>query len=173
MTYEPGEEARHCGRGDVATLVAGFVSGQTLAQIADALGVSVSTVQRRHRDPMVLRAISEARRDSARRVSGQLANLESKAVRGLDELLDDPEPRVRLQAITLVLNASRAQRRAADDMPVPLEHTAGDDPRADQKLSRLMSPAAWKVSPADLEGLFGEAGESTDGASPFQGDDDE
>ncbi len=90
-------------RGDVTALVAAAVAGQSLAAMAGAAGVSVSTVQRRLREPEIADAIRDARAQQRMERLGQLNELGARAVERLGQLLDAEQPVVALRAISLVL----------------------------------------------------------------------
>jgi AcrR family transcriptional regulator len=85
--------------GDEAALVAAAVRGATLAEIAEEAGVSVSTVQRRLRDPEVVGAIAEGRAHKQREALGRLNEDLNTAVARLRELVTHEDPRIALNAI--------------------------------------------------------------------------
>ena len=93
------------GKGDLPALVAAAVAGRTLTEVARASGVSVSTVQRRLRDPDVVEAVRDAKSQQRQERLGQLSELSARSIRRLGELVDDDHPLVALRAITLVLTA--------------------------------------------------------------------
>ena len=61
--------------GDLEELVAGAVAGQSLTQIAAAAGMSVSTVQRRLKEPEVAALVNEARAQHRQEALGRLSGL--------------------------------------------------------------------------------------------------
>ncbi len=136
-------------KGDVAGVVAGFVAGLSLAEIAEAAGCSVSSVQRRRRHPGVRQMIHDARAEQRRQVLGQLGAARSKAILVLADLLDDDQPRVRLAAANLVLSQALRYEVMAEPEP-ELEHTTGTDPGADRMLLETMGEDAWSLAPALL-----------------------
>lgn len=93
------------GKGDLTALVAALVAGRTLHEVARAAGVSVSTVQRRMREPEVAEAVREARNQQRQERLGQLSELSARSVNRLGELIDDDNAVVALRAIGLVLTS--------------------------------------------------------------------
>jgi flavin-dependent dehydrogenase len=91
------------GRGDIEAMIAAAVAGRALPQIAAAGGVSVSTVQRRLREPEVAEAILQARVLQRQERLGQLNDLSARAVTRLGELINAEHPVVALRAIGLLL----------------------------------------------------------------------
>jgi AcrR family transcriptional regulator len=86
-----------------AALVAAAVDGMNLAGIANAAGVSVSTVQRRLRTPEMRRQISDARSRLRDEAVGKLAQARGRALERLSEMVADEDSNVALRAIALVL----------------------------------------------------------------------
>jgi hypothetical protein len=86
-----------------AAIVAALMGGATRAEAAKAGNVSASTVQRRLREPEFKRMLRQADSEVVKAAAHQLAGHASKAVSTLAELLDDPEPKVRLQAADKLL----------------------------------------------------------------------
>ncbi len=134
------------GKGDVVALIAGFVSGQSLQAIATQTGLSVSTVQRRRRDPYVRQAIAAAMLDRRRQVLGRLGEIRYQALEELAELLHDQDPMVRLRAVTVVLSQCLRYEQSGLEDP-GLEHSSGADPGAELLLSEQMSDRAWDIDP--------------------------
>lgn len=89
-----------------AALVAAAVEGLSLAGIAEAAGVSVSTVQRRLRLPEIRRQISESRSRLRDEAVGQLGHVRLRALNRLSEIVEDDDPKIALRAIALVLTNS-------------------------------------------------------------------
>jgi AcrR family transcriptional regulator len=98
-------------QGDEAALIAGAVAGWSYAEIAAAAGVSISTVQRRLRDPEVLAAVQEGRRQQRRQAVGRVNERVPLAMQRLGELLLDEDPQIALKAIALLVGS--ASRLAA------------------------------------------------------------
>ncbi len=86
-------------KGDEASLVAAAVRGGTLSEIAAEAGVSISTVQRRLRDPDIEVAICEGRTQQQREAVGRLNADLNGAIMRLRELVQHEDPRVALSAI--------------------------------------------------------------------------
>ncbi|MFL6158429.1 MAG: hypothetical protein ACJ72D_20245 [Marmoricola sp.] len=97
--------------GDEAALVAAAVRGATLTEIGEEAGVSVSTVQRRLRDPEIVEAIAEGRAHKQREALGRLSQDLNAAVDRLRELVMHEDPRVALTAIDkLITHAHKLSR---------------------------------------------------------------
>jgi DNA-binding Lrp family transcriptional regulator len=92
--------------GDVEALVAAAVLGKPLAEIASLAGISVSTVQRRLKEPEVVAAINETRGRHRTEALGRMTHLRTQALDRLHELLGDEDPGIALRAVTLVLTTS-------------------------------------------------------------------
>ena len=114
--------------GDSEALVAAAVLGKPLTKIASLAGVSVSTVQRRLKEPEVKAAITEARGHHRAEALGRMTDLRTQALERLEDLLGDDDASVALRAVTLVLTTSTrferdyelAERVAAlESPPVP------------------------------------------------------
>lgn len=90
-------------KGDEAALIAGAVAGRSHAEIAVAAGVSVSTVQRRLRDPQIVAAVQDGRTQQSREAVGRLNDRMPVAIERLGELVMSEDPHVALRAIGMVL----------------------------------------------------------------------
>lgn len=96
-------------QGDLPTLIAHVAVGQSLSAAARAAGMSVSTAQRRLRDPVVQAAIAESQADLVRQVLGRFRDLRNQALDRLSEYLaGGSEPGVVLRAAELVLRHATA-----------------------------------------------------------------
>jgi AcrR family transcriptional regulator len=93
-------------KGDEAALIAGAVEGGSYAEIAAAAGVSVSTVQRRLRDPAVVAAVQEGRTQQRREAVGRLNERVSPAIDRLGELVMDEDAAIALRTIGLLLGSA-------------------------------------------------------------------
>lgn len=91
---------------DLGRLIPAAASGGTLRQIAEAAGVSPSTVQRRLRDPAVREMIAQARKDAVTHVVAALAEARSVAAQRLRALIDSEDDGMALRASTAVLRYS-------------------------------------------------------------------
>jgi AcrR family transcriptional regulator len=108
-------------KGDEGVLIAAAIAGKTLDEIAAESDVSVSTVQRRLRDPEITSAVNEGRADRQRQAVGRLNADLNEAKDRLRELVHHEDPAVALRAIDkLIANAHRFNRAldlAAQDQP--------------------------------------------------------
>jgi AcrR family transcriptional regulator len=97
-----------------AEMVAAAVAGRTLTEIAAAAGASVSTVQRRLRDPDIMERVRQARSQHRQEALGQLTSLRSRALERLHDLLEGDDPALVLGTATLVLSTATKFDRVAD-----------------------------------------------------------
>lgn len=102
------------GKGDEAALVAAAVSGRSLAEIAAAGGVSVSTVQRRLQVPEVARLVQDGRTQQRRQLIGGLNRLAELSMHRLEELVAHEDPGIAVRAISLVLSSSQQLARVVE-----------------------------------------------------------
>lgn len=106
-------------KGDEGALIAAAVAGKTMEEIGQIANVSVSTVQRRLRDPEIAAAIAEGRADHRRQAVGQLNEDLHDAISRLRDLVGHEDPAIALRAIDkLIAHAyrfNRAQDLAATD----------------------------------------------------------
>jgi hypothetical protein len=103
--------------GNTAEMVSTLVLGGSLTEAAIAGAVSVSTVQRRLRDPEIAQMIAEARSEMAREAIGRIRSLRHKALQKLDALIEDDElsPTLLLRVLDLVLRYAVAADRDAHE----------------------------------------------------------
>src|SRR3954468_8885271 len=95
-------------KGDEGALIAAAVAGKSLEDIAQIADVSVSTVQRRLRDPEIAAAIREGRADHQRQAVGQLNEDLNDAITRLRDLVGHEDPAIALRAIDkLIAHAHR------------------------------------------------------------------
>lgn len=95
-------------KGDEGALIAAAVAGRSLEDIARIADVSVSTVQRRLRDPEIAAAIREGRADHQRQAVGQLNEDLTQAITRLRDLVGHEDPSIALRAIDkLIAHAHR------------------------------------------------------------------
>jgi uncharacterized protein involved in type VI secretion and phage assembly len=100
-------------KGDLATLIAHVAVGQPLAASARAAGMSLSTAQRRLREPATQAAIAEAYADHTRQTAGRFRDLRTQALDRLGEYLAGAgDPKVVLRAAELALRYSAASDNA-------------------------------------------------------------
>ncbi len=97
------------GSGSVPELVVAIASGRSLAAAAVVADMSVSTAQRRLREPEVLDAVQEARVDLTRQALGRVRGLRDVALDRVGEVLaGDYGPAFTLRAAELVLRHAAA-----------------------------------------------------------------
>lgn len=100
-------------KGNLGVLIAHVAVGQPLATSARAAGMSLSTAQRRLREPATQAAIAEAYADHSRQTAGRFRDLRSQAMDRLGEILaGEHEPQVVLRAIEVALRHSAASDNA-------------------------------------------------------------
>ncbi len=103
-------------KGDEAALIAAAASGQSHVEIAAAAGVSISTAQRRLRDPEITAAVQEARTEQRLQMAGRLNQVMAAAIQTLGELVLHDDPRIALRAIGIVMgNAQQFAATAQSD----------------------------------------------------------
>jgi len=112
--------------GSTEEIIAAAIIGQSLREMANAAGVSISTAQRRLRQPEVQNAIREGRRSQRAEVTGRLAALRVAALEALARLVVDPDPRVALRAASLILGNS-ARFDQLNDLDERIAELEADD----------------------------------------------
>ncbi len=90
-------------KGDEPGLIAAAVAGRSLVEIAAAGDVSLSTAQRRLRDPEIVAAIHDGRSQQRREAVGKLNTELQSAIDRAGELVGHEDPNVALRAVGLVL----------------------------------------------------------------------
>jgi hypothetical protein len=127
--------------GNIAELIVAIASGQSHKEAAAAAGMSISSVQRRLREPQIAAAVEQALVDLTRQAQGRIRSLRGLALDRLTEILTSRgDPTHTLRAADLVLrNASAAdnawlhQRLAFLEQQLTQEpEDAADDARGDQ-----------------------------------------
>ena len=117
-------------KGDEAALIAAAASGQSHAEIAAAAGVSISTAQRRLRDPEITAAVQEARTEQRLQMAGRLNQVMAAAIGTLGELVLHDDPRIALRAIGIVMgNAQQFAASAQSDerlRQLEVQHVGGE-----------------------------------------------
>lgn len=118
-------------KGDESALIDAAVEGRTLAEIAEAAGVSISTAQRRLRDPDILAELADARAQHRREFVGKLNAEVSAAIDRLGQFLEHEDASVALRAINLTLTyADRLARTVmADEQSAVSDLTEAGDLR--------------------------------------------
>ena len=104
--------------GKLSELVGAVVSGASMEDAAKAAGMSISTAQRRLRDPEVTDQIAQARRDLTMEAVGRIRSLRRTALALLEEIVnDDDTPRsTSLKAIELILRHATAADSESRDI---------------------------------------------------------
>ena len=92
--------------GDEAALIANAVAGRSHAQIAQAAGVSVSSVQRRLKDADIQQKIREEQSRLRRARLADLNDVGTAAMQRLRALIDCDEPAIALRAVALSLTSA-------------------------------------------------------------------
>ncbi len=120
--------------GNMAVLVAAVVEGRPLREVAALAGLSVSSVQRRLRDPEVIAEIQVERARLRQETLGRFGQLRMASLDRLAVLVDHEEPTIALRAISVVLTSS-----ARLDLVVDLEQRLrvlegwAEEPRTDDE----------------------------------------
>ncbi len=100
---------------DYGLLAAALGAGLSYGRAAEVAGVSRATAGRRMADPSFRTQVERLRRDHARRIEVRLADLSTRAVDALDDLIADRDsPAQRLGAARVVLDGVLRFREAAE-----------------------------------------------------------
>ena len=91
---------------NMTKLVVAAVEGKTLQEIAKTCGASVSTVQRRLKEPAVKQEITDARFQARQEALGRLTGMRVTALERLQDLVTDDDTKVVLRAVDLILRTS-------------------------------------------------------------------
>ena len=143
--------------GDEAALIAEAAAGRPLAQVAAAAGASMSTVQRRLRDPDVARAVAVARSELRRQAVARMVDLRARALNRVEAILELEAPALALRAAALILNTSLKVEAAYDfhDRLAALEEGLDDqEDVAELPWAREDEPA---VAPGGEDSANGDA----------------
>ncbi len=98
--------------------------GWTHRRVADSVGVSSKTVQRRMSDPAFSMVASERRRDRFGQLSGQLLTAGEGAMDALTVAVQSEDPKVSLQAAGLILSHGHRYNRVLDEHEIQLRFEA-------------------------------------------------
>jgi hypothetical protein len=98
--------------------------GWTHRRVANSVGVSSKTVQRRMSDPAFSSVVSERRRDRFGQLSGQLLTAGEGAMDVLTVALQSEDPKVSLQAAALILSHGHRYNRVLDEHEIQLRFEA-------------------------------------------------
>ena len=89
-------------------MIACLAEGWTHQRVAEQVGVSTKTIQRRMGEPSFAAAVSRRRRERIEQLTGQLITASDGAVGVLQDLLSSNDPKIQLRAATVTLGqASR------------------------------------------------------------------
>ena len=83
-----------------------IAAAPTNAEAAEAADISVATLKRWRQNPRFKDELRRIREDAAKLAHAELDGLALKSVAALANLMDDPNPRVRAQAIRTALDVS-------------------------------------------------------------------
>src|SRR5664280_1215635 len=84
-------------------MIACLAQGWTHQKVADQLGVSTKTVQRRMSEPSFAAVVSRRRRERVEQLSGQLITASDGAIGVLQDLLASDDPKIQLRAASVTL----------------------------------------------------------------------
>ena len=84
-------------------MIACLAEGWTHQRVAEQVGVSTKTIQRRMGEPSFAAAVTRRRRERVDQLTGQLIAASDGAVGVLHELLASDDPRIKLRAATVTL----------------------------------------------------------------------
>jgi hypothetical protein len=110
--------------------------GWTHRRVADSVGVSSKTVQRRMSDPAFSMVVSERRRDRFGQLSGQLLTAGEGAMDVLTVALQSEDPKVSLQAAGLILSHGHRYNRVLDEHEIQLRFEAIERRLEDEAIAR-------------------------------------
>lgn len=111
-------------KGNLPALVAAFAAGASLSEAARAANVSVSTAQRRLKEPDVAQAVEEARIDLSRQAMARALGLREQAWNRVTDVLAHPESAtLGLRAAEMVLrHAASVEAAWVQERITVLEH---------------------------------------------------
>jgi hypothetical protein len=110
--------------------------GWTHQRVADSVGVSSKTVQRRMSDPAFSKVVSERRRERFGQLSSQLLTAGNSAMDVLTGALQSEDPKVSLQAAGLILSHGHRYNRVLDDHETELRFEAIEQALDDEATAR-------------------------------------
>ena len=129
--------AEHEEMSDQDELIADLLGqGWTHRRVADTVGVSSKTVQRRMSDPAFSSVVSERRRDRFGQLSGQLLTAGEGAMDVLTVALQSEDPKVSLQAAALILSHGHRYNRVLDEHEIQLRFEAIEVRLEDEAIAR-------------------------------------
>jgi len=95
-------------------LATALAAGSTSAAAAKQLKISPCTVKRRLADPAFRQLVVSLRAEMVERILGVMTERLTRATEAVAELLDSPEPMLRLRAARLLFQTSMRLRSAVD-----------------------------------------------------------
>ena len=129
--------SEHKEMSDQDELIADLLGqGWTHRRVADTVGVSSKTVQRRMSDPAFSSVVSERRRDRFGQLSGQLLTAGEGAMDVLTVALQSEDPKVSLQAAGLILSHGHRYNRVLDEHEIQLRFEAIEVRLEDEAIAR-------------------------------------
>ena len=129
--------SEHKEMSDQDELIADLLGqGWTHRRVADSVGVSSKTVQRRVSDPAFSMVVSERRRDRFGQLSGQLLTAGEGAMDVLTVALQSEDPKVSLQAAGLILSHGHRYNRVLDEHEIQLRFEAIERRLEDEAVAR-------------------------------------
>jgi hypothetical protein len=129
--------SEHKEMSDQDELIADLLGqGWTHRRVADTVGVSSKTVQRRMSDPAFSSVVSERRRDRFGQLSGQLLTAGEGAMDVLTVALQSEDPKVSLQAAGLILSHGHRYNRVLDEQEIQLRFEAIERRLEDEAIAR-------------------------------------
>jgi hypothetical protein len=114
--------------------------GWTHRRVADSVGVSPKTVQRRMSDPAFSSVVSERRRDRFGQLSGQLLTAGEGAMDVLTVALQSEDAKVSLQAAGLILSHGHRYNRVLDEHEIQLRFEAIERRLEEEAVAREAVP---------------------------------
>jgi hypothetical protein len=141
-----------------AALALAFAAGKTLAEAAQAAGVSERTASRRRADPAFAARVAELRSEMARRAVGRLAETMAEAAGVLRGLLCARSETVRLGAARSILELGASLLRQTDEADEldarlrALEEDDDDEPEVFREADGPQLPPQAPGPPGDGEG---------------------
>ena len=129
--------SEHKEMSDQDELIADLLGqGWTHRRVADTVGVSSKTVQRRMSDSAFSSVVSERRRDRFGQLSGQLLTAGEGAMDVLTVALQSEDPKVSLQAAGLILSHGHRYNRVLDEHEIQLRFEAIERRLEDEAIAR-------------------------------------
>jgi hypothetical protein len=128
------EESELSDRDEVVADLLG--EGWTHQRVADSVGVSTKTIQRRIADPDFSRVVWARRRERFGQLSAQLLTASGSAMDVLTSALQGEDPKFALQAAGMILNHGHRYNRVLDDHENELRFEALEQRLEDEVAAR-------------------------------------